>query len=978
MRGTPLADDSIRTSQTHRAASCRDAAFVQPSHTEVSLPHPAPRLPSFLMAGFEGADHRNSRGEPVAMLDVTGHARAHAASYARLAALGIRVVRESIGWSRAERHGRFDFSCALRRAEAARDAGITVIWTLWHYGVPDDVDLLDERIIDRFAAFAHAAAVALRDPSVPQPILCPVNEISFLAWAVCESSFIHPHRGAPGTASSARGFTLKRRLVRAALAGCDAIRAAVPDARLLHIDPLIHVVAPAGEPSRAAEAAHARMFQFQAWDMLTGRLEPELGGAPRYVDYVGVNYYHANQFEIGTDRRLHWHLCDPRRMPFRALLQETYARYRRPLLIAETSHFGIGRGRWLADITHEVKHAMREGVDVQGLCLYPIVDRPDWEALAHWHHSGLWDRCSGRDEASHPRLDLPYLRALRHAQHAFDDDARARSAAVGNEYALVVFAAGSWSTMRKPQRATVEALARSWTIVVVERGVASEPSRPAPQSPVAIVNVPAGASDDGAHDDGAAAAVDQVLAELASRRITAYGAWLHTPLALPILEHLTPDVVAYTPFEQSEAGPCADPRSKQRDIALRCIADIVGEVSSPAIERARRLPRRSAARAMLVGGVRDASARGERQPGADEEAECVIVGAGVAGLCAAVHYGARSLLLERDFVAGASRRSVADGGFLFDSVPHVLDGHHAFDDLYRRLLGDNVTWREPRMQRASRAGIDGRSSAPAAFRSAWETDGSPVGYPLRGGTQALIDGFLPLLDGEVLRGANVVRILPRERSLVLDDLRRIRYVRLIVTLSLPVLVDLCDEMPDTVADAASRLRALSLRCVSIGARGTAPVGCDWLTRLDDAIVDRIAFPGNLAPSSNRSGAFMLACEIVHGRGRPLALHGSALVRRCVDDCVRAGFLASPETVIVTHETDLPHACVIDDDPGQANLRTVEHWLDAHGIGFTGSRGQWEPGRCRHLLASGRDAAHAAKRSVARAAARVREASVARQ
>lgn len=928
------------------------------------------------MAGFEAADHRNSRGEPVAMLDLTGHATAHAANYARLAALGIRVVRESIGWSRAERDGRFDFSCALRRAEAARNAGITVIWTLWHYGVPDDVDLLDERIIDRFAAFAHAAAVALRDPSIPQPILCPVNEISFLAWAVCESAFIHPHRGAPGAASSAGGFTLKRRLVRAALAGCDAIRAAMPDARLLHIDPLVHIVAPAGEASRATEAAHARMFQFQAWDMLAGRLEPELGGAPRYVDYIGVNYYHANQFEIGTDRRLHWHLRDPRRMPFRALLQETYARYRRPLLIAETSHFGIGRGRWLADITREVKHAMREGVDIQGLCLYPIVDRPDWEALAHWHHSGLWDRCTGRDGASHARLNLPYLRALRHAQHAFGDHARARSAAVGNTYALIVFAAGSWSNMPERQRATIAALARAWTIIVVERGVESDPSRPAPPSPVVVVNPRAGASDDDAHDDGAAAAVDRVLAELASRRITAYGAWLHTPLALPMLEHLSPDVVAYTPFEASEAGECADPRSTQRDSALRRIADIVGEVSRPAIERARCLPWRSAACAMLVGGVREAATRARRQAGADDDVECVIVGAGIAGLCAAVHYGARSLLLERDFVAGATRRSVPDAGFLFDSVPHVLDGRHAFDDLYRRLLGDNVTWRKPQMRRASH---DRRSSAPEAFDAAWETDCSPVGYPLRGGTQALIDGFLPLLDGEVLRGANVVRILPRERAVVLDDLRRIRYVRLIVTLSLPVLLGLCDDViPDTVADAASRLRALSLRCVNIGARGTAPVACDWLTRLDDAIVDRIAFPGNLAPSSSRPGAFMLACEIVHGPGRPLALHGSALVRRCVDDCVRAGLLASPETVLVTHETDLPHACIIDDDPAQANLRTVEHWLDAHGIGFTGSRGQWEPGRCRHLLASGRDAAHAAKRSVARAAARVREASVARQ
>ena len=28
---------------------------------------------------------------------------------------------------------------------------------------------------------------------------------------------------------------------------------------------------------------------------------------------------------------------------------------------------------------------------VQGLCLYPIIDRPSWHDPNHWHNSGLWD-----------------------------------------------------------------------------------------------------------------------------------------------------------------------------------------------------------------------------------------------------------------------------------------------------------------------------------------------------------------------------------------------------------------------------------------------------------------------------------------------------------------------------------------------------------------------------------------------------------
>ena len=39
-----------------------------------------------------------------------------------------------------------------------------------------------------------------------------------------------------------------------------------------------------------------RVSQFEAYDMLMGRQEPELGGSPDMVDVVGVNFYPHNQW----------------------------------------------------------------------------------------------------------------------------------------------------------------------------------------------------------------------------------------------------------------------------------------------------------------------------------------------------------------------------------------------------------------------------------------------------------------------------------------------------------------------------------------------------------------------------------------------------------------------------------------------------------------------------------------------------------
>ena len=59
--------------------------------------------------------------------------------------------------------------------------------------------------------------------------------------------------------------------------------------------------------------------------------------------------------------------------------------------MAETSHYGIGRAPWLDEIARECRIALERGVPLDGVCLYPILDRFDWEDRTHWHNSGLWD-----------------------------------------------------------------------------------------------------------------------------------------------------------------------------------------------------------------------------------------------------------------------------------------------------------------------------------------------------------------------------------------------------------------------------------------------------------------------------------------------------------------------------------------------------------------------------------------------------------
>jgi hypothetical protein len=112
-----------------------------------------------------------------------------------------------------------------------------------------------------------------------------------------------------------------------------------------------------------------------------------LGGREEYLDVIGINYYDRNQWwNYGKTIWRH----EPAYRPFREILTEVSQRYRRPLFISETGTENAGRPEWLAYIADEVFAARLAGADLQGICLYPILNHPGWDDDRHCYN-GLWD-----------------------------------------------------------------------------------------------------------------------------------------------------------------------------------------------------------------------------------------------------------------------------------------------------------------------------------------------------------------------------------------------------------------------------------------------------------------------------------------------------------------------------------------------------------------------------------------------------------
>jgi len=125
--------------------------------------------------------------------------------------------------------------------------------------------------------------------------------------------------------------------------------------------------------------------------MILGKSDPELGGGDQYLDVIGPNYYFHNQWYWPNRRKIP--VGHSRYRPFHDILVEYKKRYQMPILIAETGIEDEKRPEWFKYVSDETYLARTLGVDVRGICLYPIANHPGWVDDRHCHN-GLWDYCN--------------------------------------------------------------------------------------------------------------------------------------------------------------------------------------------------------------------------------------------------------------------------------------------------------------------------------------------------------------------------------------------------------------------------------------------------------------------------------------------------------------------------------------------------------------------------------------------------------
>jgi protoporphyrinogen oxidase len=251
-------------------------------------------------------------------------------------------------------------------------------------------------------------------------------------------------------------------------------------------------------------------------------------------------------------------------------------------------------------------------------------------------------------------------------------------------------------------------------------------------------------------------------------------------------------------------------------------------------------------------------------------------------------------------------------------------------------MGDRVATPDiEQLRRNVREGRDDVSWGPnSTFR-----------FPLRGGTGAIWTAIAGLLPAERLHfGADVVSLSVADRSIHLQDGRRVAWDTLISTMPLDVLCERVDGLSAAARTAARRLLHSAVHVVGVGLRGPCPATLArkcWMyfPEATSPYYRVTVFSNysshNVPPGGDHWSLMAEVCETPH---RPV--DAATIARDTVHGLRRDGLVAPATEVVSVWHYRAEHGYPTPSVTRDSALATVLPELERHRIFSRGRFGAW--------------------------------------
>jgi protoporphyrinogen oxidase len=229
-------------------------------------------------------------------------------------------------------------------------------------------------------------------------------------------------------------------------------------------------------------------------------------------------------------------------------------------------------------------------------------------------------------------------------------------------------------------------------------------------------------------------------------------------------------------------------------------------------------------------------------------------------------------------------------------------------------------------------------------------------YPLRGGTGAIYQAFLPYIESRLHLRKAAVRVDFARKRVEFDDGSATSYDVLLSTLPVDQLVLSSVDAPIVVREATGGLSHNGVYVVGVGVNRPTPSQKCWLYfPEDDAPFYRVTYLSNYSPHiAPDDDHFLLLTETSHSPWKPEPREG--IVQRVVDGLVRTKLLEESDRAKIasTYLIDVPYAYPVPTLTRDDALATIQPYLMSNDVYSRGRFGAWlyEIGNMDHSVMQG--------------------------
>lgn len=212
-------------------------------------------------------------------------------------------------------------------------------------------------------------------------------------------------------------------------------------------------------------------------------------------------------------------------------------------------------------------------------------------------------------------------------------------------------------------------------------------------------------------------------------------------------------------------------------------------------------------------------------------------------------------------------------------------------------------------------------------------------YPKYGGFQSFFDSWVP--KENIKLNHNLIKWNIKKKELIFENGYKTNYNKIISTLPLTYIVNIIEDIPENIKEAASKLCYTSGYTVSIGLKGRIQIPYLWFYVYDEDILFSRVYNATLkSPYNSPKGYTGLQAEIPCSRFKTIDLNNEEIVNHVINKLVEMKICNFNQVKLLQLDYH-QYANIIFTIDTEINKKIIIDYLKQNNIHTAGRYGEWE-------------------------------------